>query len=324
MDEYIRISKTALLRKRHNLTRDIYFLRKSSPFGREYGLFARGNDQNNSFQKISSAPLNWFFIKVEESPEYYRFLEDNLSGIVCDADMADEEKVQLIYDRAIEILQDIFCDPTSEKDIRRIEEIVRAIVSFTLLEPSAPKLLLDTAHKDYYTFSHCLHVSVFSVGLATVFGIKDKKDLYELGLGAIFADIGKLMVDPKIINKPGKLTPEEFEEIKQHTVHGYDLMKNFLPKRSLDIILHHHEKFNGTGYPDGLSKSRISLFSKITSIADVYDALTTNRSYAKASSPFKAILTMKQEMIGHFEEDKFIAFIKMLSPQKKSKTTPAQ
>jgi len=168
--------------------------------------------------------------------------------------------------------------------------------------------------KDYYTFTHCIHVSVFCVGLAKVFNIRKHDEIYQLGLGALMHDVGKIKVDPKILNKPGKLTPEEFNEIKKHPRYGYEMLKESLPAASLDIVLHHHEKFNGMGYPDGLSKANISMNAKIACIADVYDALTTNRCYAKARNPFEAITTMKNEMIGQFEEEKFLAFIRMLGP----------
>ena len=113
------------------------------------------------------------------------------------------------------------------------------------------------------------------------------------------------------------MTTLEFEEIKKHPRHGYEMLGGAIPEQSLDVVLHHHEKFNGKGYPDALVGDKISLFAKISCLADVYDALTTNRVYAKARAPFEAIIMMKQEMVGHFEDDKFKAFIAMLGPKSK-------
>ena len=89
-------------------------------------------------------------------------------------------------------------------------------------------------------------------------------------------------------------------------------MKDTLPPIALDVILHHHEQYTGKGYPHGLCGDEISSHAKIAAIADVYDALTTNRPYGLARPPFEAIMTMKEKMVGHFEQEKFLEFIRFL------------
>ena len=109
--------------------------------------------------------------------------------------------------------------------------------------------------------------------------------------------------------------------MKKHPLYGYKLMIGLIPAIALDVILHHHEKHDGKGYPQGLTGEKTSDYAKIAAIADVYDALTTRRSYAEARDPFKAVLTMKEEMVGHFEQEKFISFIHMLSGKGSSPQT---
>lgn len=194
-----------------------------------------------------------------------------------------------------------------------MENITSSIIQFALSDDASIPSLLQLSSHDYYTFTHCLNVAVFSIGMWQKIYPGEKKGLQEFALGCILHDIGKSKIDEAILNKPGSLTAEEFATIKKHPQYGYELMVDSVPPTSLDVILHHHEKHCGKGYPEGLPGDRTSDLAKIAAIADVYDALTTRRAYAEAREPFKAMLTMKQEMVGHFEEEKFISFVHLLS-----------
>ena len=109
-------------------------------------------------------------------------------------------------------------------------------------------------------------------------------------------DIGKLKIDPKILNKKGKLTDEEFEEIKKHPVLGYEIVKDMdLPEKIKEAVLMHHEKINGTGYPSGLKGEEISNYAKIVSICDIYDAMTSTRTYRKRFCPFQVIRNFERQ-----------------------------
>ena len=132
-------------------------------------------------------------------------------------------------------------------------------------------------------------------------------------MASILHDLGKSCVDPNIINKNGKLTKSEFEEIKQHPVYGYDLALNMgiTDKRILSGIRSHHEKLDGSGYPDGLKDQQIPLFARIIAVCDVFDALTTKRSYKDAMKSFEAIKLMKEQMSNHLDMKLVNALIQM-------------
>jgi HD-GYP domain-containing protein (c-di-GMP phosphodiesterase class II) len=118
-------------------------------------------------------------------------------------------------------------------------------------------------------------------------------------------------VDASIINKPGKLTEEEMTQIRQHPHMGYKLLyeTNQLTHECKKIVLQHHERYDGKGYPDGLERDDIHLYGRICSIADVFDALTSERSYRQKLDPFAALKLMKEEMIHHFHRDLFEQFV---------------
>jgi len=143
---------------------------------------------------------------------------------------------------------------------------------------------------DDYTYNHSLGVSILSIAIGLELGLKTQ-DLYDLGFCALLHDIGKMSVPIEIIAKPAKLTKEEFSIVKQHPQKGAEFFSkhNLANVRICEGVLTHHEKYDGTGYPSGLSGEDIPLFGRIISVADVYDALTSVRPYRKPSPPSEAI-----------------------------------
>lgn len=149
---------------------------------------------------------------------------------------------------------------------------------------------------DDYTFAHAVNVSSICSALALKLDFSEN-DIKDLTLGALLHDIGKTKVPEDILKKPTKLEPKEFEEMKRHTVHGYDIIKNQLKlsERIALVALEHQEKYNGSGYPKGLKGKEISLFAQVTAIADVYDSLISQRVYKKPMPSSDAIKIMIAE-----------------------------
>lgn len=162
---------------------------------------------------------------------------------------------------------------------------------------SAEDIILSLAKaieaKDPYTEGHTGRVGNYCLLLGKALNL-DKRDLQALEIGGVLHDIGKIGVLDIILNKEGKLTAEEYERMKLHPLIGYKIV---LPLRSfapvLPIVRHHHEHYDGYGYPDGLKGEAIPLLARITTIADVYDALTTDRPYRPAMPPEVARETLK-------------------------------
>jgi HD-GYP domain-containing protein (c-di-GMP phosphodiesterase class II) len=135
--------------------------------------------------------------------------------------------------------------------------------------------------------------------------------MHELAAGFFLHDIGKVRVDPSIINKPGRLTDEEMKQMRTHAYAGYEILSETkqLSEESKIIVLQHHERFDGTGYPFSLKGDEIHMYGRICSIADVYDALTSERSYKQKLGTFEALKVMKKEMINHFQKELFENFV---------------
>lgn len=143
---------------------------------------------------------------------------------------------------------------------------------------------------DEYLYTHGVNVGILN-GMMAKWLELSKEDEQRLILIGLLHDVGKTLIEDEIINKPARLTDEEFAEIKKHSMHSYELLKNsgITDELVLNAVRGHHEKGNGTGYPDGLSLDEIPLFARITSISDIYDAMVAKRVYKEANSPFQVL-----------------------------------
>jgi putative nucleotidyltransferase with HDIG domain len=162
--------------------------------------------------------------------------------------------------------------------------------------------------KDAYTQGHCLRVADLSCAIARRTGL-DERRMFWFRVGALLHDVGKIAVAPEILNKPGRLTSEEWALMRSHPEAGVELLRGIdFPEDVLPIVLHHHEKWDGSGYPHGLSGKAIPVSARILGIADVYDALTTTRSYKPGMPHEVAMATMRAGAGTHFDPDLFPEF----------------
>jgi putative two-component system response regulator len=149
--------------------------------------------------------------------------------------------------------------------------------------------------RDPYTRGHSERVSYYAEMLGRAVGVSPEEQRL-LHFGGLFHDIGKIAVRDTVLLKPGKLTAEEFKEIRRHPVAGRDLLKEMRTlEAAIPIVYHHHERYDGSGYPDGLAGDAIPLLARISSVADVYDALTTSRPYRSALTRAEALEVLEAE-----------------------------
>jgi putative nucleotidyltransferase with HDIG domain len=170
----------------------------------------------------------------------------------------------------------------SSIDTDEAKQAVSGLVDSITTNVNAALWLTNLKKRDEYTSIHCLNVCVLSIAFARHLGYGEE-ELKIIGLGALLHDLGKIRTPPEILNKPARLTSEEFQVIRKHPVDGYEMLCDVggcgLPPQSLQIIRHHHERIDGNGYPDGWQGDQVPLPVLITSVVDVYDAITSDRSY---------------------------------------------
>ncbi|HEY5555702.1 HD-GYP domain-containing protein [Acetobacterium sp.] len=249
----------------------------------------------------------------------------NYNGIyVVDDISKDIPIVNTINDRVraqtVNGLKDIFiCNdknlPVSQEKFTDMENHIETIVDEILKNKNMMVNMVDLKVFDDYTYYHSVNVAVLSIVLGTALGL-DKTELCNLGFGALLHDIGKVFIDKDILNKRGPLTDDEFKQMKKHPSLGYDyLIKEFGGSLSSQLgILDHHEKFRGDGYPNDIKGEDISLFGRIISIADVYDALASDRPYRKALIPSEAIEYIMGATYTFFDPELVKVFITKIAP----------
>lgn len=168
--------------------------------------------------------------------------------------------------------------------------------------------------RDDYTFKHSLGVSVLAVTLGKWLGYSEESIL-ELSIIGLLHDIGKLKIPEEIVNKPGKLTPEEFELMKRHSLYSYEILLETgdFNEDILLGVLQHHEKINGTGYPDGLKGEEIHEYAKIIAVCDIYSALTSDRLYKYKDSPFNVADYLREESFQSLDPNIVSVFLTNIS-----------
>lgn len=195
-------------------------------------------------------------------------------------------------------------------DGKKIMEMVNSLLSNLLNDDFIIMNLSDIRSVDDYTFSHSVNVCILSLITGIAMGIKGET-LKELGVGSLLHDIGKVMIDDRILQKPTNLTINEFDEVKKHTVYGYEILKNSkdISHTAQIIALSHHERKDGSGYPYNLKNNDIPLAARIVAISDVYDALSTNRIYRKKMLTHEVVDYMCSLCNKHFDKIVLDAFI---------------
>jgi len=195
----------------------------------------------------------------------------------------------------------------------RVNDTVGRMVESVFRNQDALASLSRLKSRDDYTFGHCVNVCILSLAIGRHMAL-DSAELNRLGVGALLHDIGKMLVPDEILKKPGRLTDAEFGEMQRHTSLGCELLykTNEIAEDSRLVAMHHHERFDGSGYLDGISGNDIHLFARIGAVADVYDAMTSDRVYQKGMSADVALRRMYKLKGVHFDPTLVDRMIKCL------------
>ena len=235
--------------------------------------------------------------KMKESQQFLRFSEE--------------------FDRCAAHFQDSLTNSLYRNEPFHANEILKEVLALLYqdgTEVSIFDMLLNMHNKDDSVYVHCIDVALISNVLSRWlhFSEADQKMATACGL---FHDVGKFMLPVGVLRKPGKLTPEEFEIIKTHTIEGFHLLGKYrtIPEPVKNAALMHHEKCDGSGYPYGLKGNDIDKFSKIVTIADIFDAMTSERVYRSAMCPFSVIKYFEDDGIQKYEMKYILTFLENVS-----------
>ena len=195
------------------------------------------------------------------------------------------EMARVVQREAQAVIRDIMQDVRLGKNIEsdRVKKVVNNMIDSIFSNQAALASLTRIKDYDEYTFVHSINVCILCLTLGRHLNFS-RDELEQMGIGALLHDVGKMRIPPHILNKPGKLTEEEFTEVKKHPLYTLEVLdkSHGIPDSSKQVALQHHERYNGRGYPRGLRGEEIGRFGQIAAIIDVYDAITADRVYKKA------------------------------------------
>ena len=237
--------------------------------------------------------------------------------IFIEDEMADLQTIseEILYEDAFTnikgIMENIRID--EEVDVEALKDTVQDLIHFILNDDMIFMALTGIRDIDNYTFLHSVDVCIYTIITAKSLGL-DLEEIQELALAAILHDIGKCKIPMAILNKPGMLTDDEFEIMKDHSLKGMKITRDMpdISESISTIICQHHEKWDGSGYPFGISGEDIELGARIITIADVYDALTSDRIYRKRFMPHDAAEFLLRQCKTQFDESLLQTFIESI------------
>ena len=264
----------------------------------------------------SSDFMEELYIHEDDLVLYFEHATDSSRDYVVNLDATPEKKMAKVYDLSRDVTHQFFEANSSPEILRGSGQVVDLMEKCLENNQLGFYGLTKIMEKDYYTYTHSINVGLYCMSFALKIGMP-ADEVHELGLGGMLHDVGKSRIPMEIINKKGALTEEEFQTIKNHTDNGMEVIRELgcYGEKVIQMVGQHHEKYNGEGYHQGLAGEDISLFARICKLTDVYDALTTRRSYKKALKTLEALTIMKSQMGHEFDPKLLHSFILMMGPE---------
>lgn len=254
-----------------------------------------------------------------------RITKYNIRGVYVESEVAEDIVIKETIDdklknRTLCDIKEVFDDFATNRSVLdtakagRILSTAKDLVNNILSNKENMVNLSDLKSYDDYTYYHSLCVAVLSISTGVAMGLKSNT-LNEIAISGLLHDIGKMIIPLDILNKPSKLTEEEFAIIMKHPSAAVEQLRkrHLFPAIVTNAIESHHERYDGTGYPNGVSGKKIPLFGRILAVCDVYDALTSNRPYRKQLFPSEAIEYMMGNAGTHFDHEILTAFLKTVA-----------
>jgi len=266
-------------------------------------LYLRAGDrlQPEKIKSLDSKDTGSFFlVKEEDRKAYKQYVHEQM---ISD-DLNVREKALVLRESSMTLVEELFEQPDVHSALDHSKPLIKDFVEFMRAEPEAMGHLISLSGHDFYTYNHSLDVGIYSLGLGEALSY-GKKELEELGIAALFHDVGKRHVSLDILCKKGPLNDAEWAQMQKHPQFGLAILNEnpTVTDAVKAACFEHHESWAGNGYPQQLSGQEIHPFARIVAITDTYDAMTTQRSYNVPLKPVDAVTTMKDKLAGRYDPE---------------------
>lgn len=271
--------------------------------------------------KLAKSGIKFVWVDADRSAEHCGLKKkitndnqtDNKKAFISRDKQQAQAKVMLT--KAKDLIRKVLSETFEGKaiEVAPFEALADTMIESVMLDADALKCMSALRSKDAYLLEHSVNVAFLLVTFGKYLKL-DRDMLRQMAVGGILHDIGKIKVDNKVLHKPGKLTPEEFEHMKLHQVYALEIMNETteLSQISKDICLMHHEKLDGRGYPRGLKGDEIPRHGRMSCIVDIFDALTATRCYKEAMSPAAAFKILLSLTPFHLDQELVYEFIRCI------------
>lgn len=256
-------------------------------------------------QKLLANGTRSLWIRKSEHEAYQDYLRENLSATLADESIPTINRAASLGEVVRDVMSSTFKKGDTDDIVDQTSSLAENCVGLLSRDDIMAADLVGVLHHDYHTFTHSTNVSFYAVMLAKAVGINNEKELGEIAIGGFVHDLGKLEIPESILTKPGRLTDEEFGVIRDHPRSGFRKLcqRSDMSRGQLMMTYQHHERLDGRGYPVGCVEADLHLWSKICSVVDVFEALTSNRPYRRAIPRQEVFEMMRRDSGTAFDKE---------------------
>ena len=224
--------------------------------------------------------VEFVYIPTRDHRDYYRTVEANLGKIVSDPHVQQQVKARILYATSIELAHELLEVPPDGEHIGRVENVAEATVEFVMKDDHAFARLFEVSNHDFYSATHMVNVCTYAVNLANRMNM-DVATQQKLAIGCLLHDVGKVFVPTDLLNTHEHLGADQFQAIQTHVQRGCEHLKQTadLPEEIILVVAQHHERIDGSGYPNGLKAAQVSHFGRLVGVVDTFEAMTAVRPY---------------------------------------------
>lgn len=288
------------------------------------GNYVLYKDQERGFTEVDRHRLEnnfkeFLYVRSGDLAEINSYLESNLTEMLAREDIDARAKGRILYQTSVNYVIDVFMSPETAANMQRCRNLIQHMMKYVAGEKGALDALQSIAAHNTYIFAHSVQMTALNLLVHEKLFEITPDEMIDVGVGSLLHDFGMTFISDEIVDKRNSLSDIEYQRVKQHAQKGYEFLQKtrMFGEVALTIVRHHHERYDGRGYPAGLKGDSIPRSAQLSAICDVYSALTTNRPYRKATTHDEAFAMMREEaQNGAFNCELFAKFEEIINTRK--------